>query len=170
MGVTHPRLPRGRRAKSPVTHQLGGNQGHQSRWGAGPWRCWYHLLRPMRKAWASSSNQGVHLPDGDPSSYADSPPRSTEQRGPHLSAPAAELRNLPKRWARPVDMVSDVSPRRAVDRGMESCKEKRERYWFLCEVQPSWITWAPLPAAGQPPPAVGLCRPSSAASPSSRQA
>ena len=78
----------------------------------------------MRKAWASCSNQGVHLPDGDPSSYANSPPRSTEQRGPHLGTPAAELRNLPKRWARPVDMVSDVSPRRAVDRGMESCKEK----------------------------------------------
>lgn len=79
----------------------------------------------MLKAWASCSNQGGHLPDGDRSSYADSPPHSTEQRGPHLGAPAAELKNLPKRWARPVDMVSDVSPRRAVDRGMESCKENR---------------------------------------------
>lgn len=86
----------------------------------------------MRKAWASCSDQGIHLPDGDPPSYTDSPPRFTEQ--PHPGAPAAELRNLPKRWARPVDMVSDASPRRAVDRGMESCKENIEWYWFFCEV------------------------------------
>lgn len=89
------------------------------------------------------------------SSYADSPPHSTEQRGPHLGAPAAELKNLPKRWARPVDMVSDVSPRRAVTGGMESCKENR-------------AILVPLrgPASGSPgppflpqtsSPAVGLC-------------
>lgn len=73
----------------------------------------------MRKAWASCSKQGGSPPRQRPF------PCSTEQRGPHLGTPAAELQNLPKRWARPVDMVSDVSPRRAVDRGMESCKENR---------------------------------------------
>lgn len=74
-------------AKSPVTHRLGGNQGHRSGWGAGPWRgCWHHLPDPVLKAWASCSNQGV-TSDGDRPSYADSPPHSTEQRGPHLPSP-----------------------------------------------------------------------------------
>ena len=38
---------------------------------------------------------------------------------------AAKLQDLPKRWARPVDVVSDMSPRRAVDTGMGSCKENK---------------------------------------------
>lgn len=141
MGITRPLLPRG-----GGDHLSLVGRRQPERHGS-PWAAQAPSSAGTRSAPEKPSVQGLpsHRDRGSPSqtessSSSDSPPGSAEQRGPHPGTRAAKLQDLPKRWARPVDVVSDMSPRRAVDTGMGSCKEKKEQSCPTCKAQRSWIT------------------------------